>query len=60
MQNYFANFIKYGNPNSEGLPNWPPINSKNPVPVMRIDIKTMLEKDTSEARFKLLEKIDGN
>lgn len=60
MQNYFANFIKYGNPNSEGLPNWPPINSKNPVPVMRIDIKTMLEKDTSEARFRLLEKIDGN
>jgi hypothetical protein len=27
---------------------------------MRIDIKTMLEKDTSEARFRLLEKIDGN
>lgn len=23
MQNYFANFIKYGNPNSQELPNWP-------------------------------------
>lgn len=23
MQNYFANFIKYGNPNNQGLPNWP-------------------------------------
>jgi para-nitrobenzyl esterase len=23
MQDYFANFIKYGNPNSQGLPKWP-------------------------------------
>lgn len=60
MQTYFANFIKTGNPNGAGVPKWPATNSNNPVPVMRIDVKTILEKDTSEARFKLLEKLAGN
>src|SRR5206468_3664581 len=31
IQNYFANFIKTGNPNGAGLPQWPEINGKNPV-----------------------------
>jgi para-nitrobenzyl esterase len=60
MQTYFANFIKTGNPNGAGVPKWPATNSNNPVPVMRIDVKTILDKDTSEARFKLLEKLAGN
>jgi para-nitrobenzyl esterase len=60
MQKYFANFIKTGNPNGAGVPNWPATNSSQPAPVMKIDVKSILEKDASEARFKLLEKLAGN
>ena len=57
MQAYFANFIKTGNPNGANLPNWPATKTSKPVPVMRIDVKTVLEKDAHEARYKLLEQI---
>lgn len=60
MQTYFANFIKTGNPNGASVPNWPSTNTNHPVPVMRIDVKSTLEKDASEARFKLLQKLAGN
>ena len=57
MQSYFANFIKTGNPNGEGLPTWSATNTSKPVPVMRIDTKTVLQKDADAARYQLLEKL---
>ena len=57
MQSYFANFIKTGNPNGSGLPTWSATNTSTPVPVMRIDTKTVLQKDADAARYQLLEKL---
>ena len=44
---HFANFIKTGNPNSPGMPNWPVVTANAPVQVMRIDV------DTQEGRVNL-------
>jgi len=57
MQSYFANFIKTGNPNGPGLPTWSATKTSKPVPVMRIDTKTVLQKDAHAARYQLLEKL---
>lgn len=51
MQQYFANFIKTGNPNGNGLPEWPAINNTTPAPVMHIDVNTRLEKETNRQRY---------
>jgi para-nitrobenzyl esterase len=55
MQEYFANFIKKGNPNGENLPKWPAINGSSPVPVMQIDVNTRIVPDTNGNRYQLLE-----
>ena len=57
MQAYFANFIKTGNPNGASLPNWPATKTSKPVPVMRIDVKTVLKNEANEARYKILEQL---
>ena len=47
MQGYFENFIKTGNPNGPGLPNWPmgaPDASGN-VQRIRIDVETKAEPE---------------
>ena len=51
MQQYFANFIKSGNPNGEGLPQWPSATGKDPVPVMHIDVNTRVENETNRDRY---------
>jgi para-nitrobenzyl esterase len=55
MQQYFANFIKTGNPNNAGLPKWPATNSSNPAPVMHIDVNTRVVPDTYDKRHKVME-----
>lgn len=57
MQAYFANFIKTGNPNGAGLPNWPATKTGKPTPLMRIDVNTVLEKGIHDDRYHLLEKL---
>ena len=55
MQEYFANFIKTGNPNGAGLPKWPATNSSNPVPVMHIDVNTRVVPDANSNRYDFME-----
>ena len=57
MQQYFANFIKTGNPNSTaGLPTWPDMRSKTPVPVMHINVRTRVEPEQFRERYLFLNK----
>ncbi len=55
MQQYFANFIKTGNPNGPGLPTWPKFaEAKRLV----IDVDTHSQStDTLRARYDLLDRI---
>ena len=45
FQNYYLNFIKTGNPNGLGLPEWSPVNGKDVAPVMRIDVDSYEKAD---------------
>jgi para-nitrobenzyl esterase len=51
MQEYFANFIKTGNPNGQGLPKWPKFDRGQR---MIIDVQTRAEKDMVRARYEFL------
>jgi para-nitrobenzyl esterase len=58
MQQYFANFIKTGNPNGAGLPKWPATNSNNPAPFMYIDVNPHSVQGTfTEDRYKVLQQL---
>ena len=56
MQGYFANFVKTGNPNGQGLPQWPTANS-TPAQVMRIDVDTRAQSDHTRDRYLFLDSI---
>lgn len=58
MQAYFANFIKTGNPNGSGLPQWPAIKG-NEVQVMQIDVTSQAKPDQTRARYQFLEQTAG-
>lgn len=59
MQAYFANFIKTGNPNGAGLPQWPSINNTSPAPVLHIDVNTRAEPAKTDDRYLFMEKTSG-
>jgi para-nitrobenzyl esterase len=61
MQNYFANFIKTGDPNGENLVQWPSANpdDANP-PVMVLDVESKAEKATNDNRYLFLDKEYSN
>ncbi len=58
MQNYFANFIKTGNPNGDQLSNWPAAKAADTAPpVMIIDVNSEAVAAKHEDRYILLDKI---
>jgi len=56
MQQYFANFIKTGDPNGPGLAKWPAAN-QGPVQFLQIDVNTRAEPARHEERYHLLDKL---
>ena len=54
MQNYFANFIKKGNPNGAGLPDWPALSTGK---LMRLDVESRAETDSTRARYLFLDQL---
>jgi para-nitrobenzyl esterase len=57
MQEYFANFIKKGNPNGPGLPEWPanPAGGKDVAQVMRLDVNSGAYVDKHRNRYLFLD-----
>jgi para-nitrobenzyl esterase len=61
MLNYFANFIKTGNPNGEKLPEWTAAKAGDATPpVMIIDVDSKTIKATTDARYEFLDKTYKN
>jgi para-nitrobenzyl esterase len=58
MQGYFANFIKSGNPNGYGLPEWAEMTSEQgEMMYMRIDVDSKSEKENNRERYLLLDQL---
>jgi para-nitrobenzyl esterase len=55
MQEYFANFVKTGNPNGAGLPDWPAYASGSNFQRMRLDVESRAELDRHRNRYLFLE-----
>jgi para-nitrobenzyl esterase len=51
MQRSYANFVKTGNPNGEGVPTWPAANASDVVSVMRWDIESKVEPERNRERY---------
>lgn len=61
MLNFFANFIKTGNPNGDKLPEWPVAKAGDATPpVMILDTESKAEKAANDARYLFLDKAYGN
>jgi para-nitrobenzyl esterase len=61
MQEYFANFIKTGNPNGPKLPEWPAASALDTTPpVMIIDVESKTVKTENDARYLFLDKAYKN
>lgn len=61
MLNYFANFIKSGNPNGGELPHWSAVNSNDESPlIMNLDTESKEMRATNDARYVFWDKYYGN
>ncbi len=61
MQNFFANFIKTGNPNGPELPEWRAADALDITPpVMIIDVESKTVKTENDARYLFLDKAYKN
>ena len=55
MQAYFVNFIKTGNPNGPGLPEWPAYRAGNNYQLMRIDVESHAGPEAHRDRYLALD-----
>jgi len=55
LQAIYANFIKTGDPNGPGVPEWTPANQGGPVQVMRVDVNCCQEPERNRERCEFLD-----
>ena len=55
LQTYFANFIKSGDPNGLGVPDWPANTRDKKAEVMHINVNSVAEPDRTRERYLFLE-----
>lgn len=55
MQAYFANFIKTGNPNGAGLPEWPQASAGAGSQLMQLDVPSKAISATDDAHYQFQE-----
>ena len=55
MLDYFANFVKTGNPNGKGLPNWPVNKRGEKVWEMHINVKSEAVPEPHRERYLFLD-----
>jgi para-nitrobenzyl esterase len=58
MMAYFANFIRSGDPNGKGLPQWDAYNANDAHPRMTIDVEPKLQPDSRRTRYQAMQR-DG-
>lgn len=51
MQRMYANFVKGGDPNGDGVPAWPAANCGDGVQVMRLDVDSAAEPERNRERY---------
>jgi len=56
MQEYFANFIKTGNPNGKNLPVWKSLTAEEPIYFMFLDTNPRIVAEKTRARYLFLDK----
>jgi para-nitrobenzyl esterase len=54
---YFANFIKTGNPNGPGLPEWPAYSAATGYMRMRLGVESKADPEPDRARYMVLDAI---
>src|SRR5205085_1847424 len=55
MQAFFVNFVKTGNPNGPGLPEWPEYHADSNYQRMRIDVQSHAEPEAHRDRYLALD-----
>ncbi|MEM7368355.1 MAG: carboxylesterase family protein [Bacteroidota bacterium] len=58
FQTYYENFVKTGNPNGLGVPNWPAMEKDNPQ-IQIIDVKTHSIPEPNRERYLFLDQFYG-
>jgi len=56
MQAFFANFVKTGNPNGLGSPEWPAVDNSKGVQVMHINVDTKAMEDKNGKRYLFMDR----